>query len=110
MCKSFHEECFELPSEALVVDRDPREGYNSAFVAGGWELGSEGRRKEGSTTILFSVSKKHTSFELRRKQSQSPPPQRSHLKNYLATQGNQSTYVKCQKSAEAGLHSVFFLF
>lgn len=37
MCKSFHEESLELPSEASAVDGDPQEGQNTFFVTAGRE-------------------------------------------------------------------------
>lgn len=72
MCKSFHEESLELPSEASAVDGDPQEGLECLFFC----CRREGRRKGGPTTFLFSVWEnkpscfKYTNLELRRKQSQ----------------------------------------
>lgn len=76
MCKSFHEQSLELPSEASVEDGDPPSGRLKCFFCCHWE----GRKKGGPATTLFSVlENKDSSFicstiELRRKQSQGKLP------------------------------------
>lgn len=75
MCKSFHEQSLELPSEASVEDGDPLSGRLKCFF-----LLPLGGKEEGPVTMLFSVlENKASSFicstiELRRKQSQGKVP------------------------------------
>lgn len=54
MCKSFHEESLELPSEASAVDGDPQEGLECLFFL----LPEGGKEERGPDNIsVFSLRK-----------------------------------------------------
>lgn len=55
MCKSFHEESLELPSEASVVDGDPQESWNAFLLL-------EGGKEELRTQQQFCFQFEKTSL------------------------------------------------